>query len=207
MVRRTVALVHTTPGRTRLRLRWLRRSPEQAAALADHLSALPGMEEVVVRTFTGSVLCTHDPAQLLPERLLEEARRFSGEGVVVLGPGEAEPPDEEELLRAAAHGSNVARAFARFFKAVNLDVVRTFEGRVDLGTLASLFLLGAGTAEVVATRRLPMPPWFNLGWWAFRTFIVADKASIDSVHVLAGQPPEPTGAEAGASPEPHGPHH
>ncbi|MGD9765792.1 MAG: hypothetical protein AB7V27_19020 [Candidatus Binatia bacterium] len=52
------------------------------------------------------------------------------------------------------------------------DIWRATGGNFDLGTLAGLAFLGAGAVEVGVTRKLPMPPWFNLAWWAFRTLVI-----------------------------------
>jgi hypothetical protein len=184
-----IYLVHSSPGRTRLRLPWLRRDPTQATPLAEGLQQVSGMEEVELRPYTGSILCIHDPHVLSLEALLEAVKRLTRVERVVR-PGE-EPPeeDEEELLRALSKGSNVARAASRFFQGVNLGVLRASEGHVDLGTLATFGFMTAGVVEVVASGKLPFPPWFNLAWWAFRTFTSTEKAAIASTRGPPGEKP------------------
>lgn len=176
---RFIYLVHTSPGRTRLRLPWLRREAAQATPLADGLQQVRGMEEVEVRPYTGSLLCIHDPQVLSIESLLEEVKRLTRVERLAR-PGEEPPEEEEELLRALSRGSSVARAASRFFKEINVDVLRATEGRVDLGTLAAFGFMAAGAVEVVISGKLPFPPWFNLGWWAFRTFTSTEKVAIGS---------------------------
>jgi hypothetical protein len=44
------------------------------------------------------------------------------------------------------------------------------DGRLDLGILAAMGFLAVGATEIIVTRKLPAPPWFNLAWWAVRTF-------------------------------------
>jgi hypothetical protein len=58
------------------------------------------------------------------------------------------------------------------FRDLNRSVLLATEGRLDLGALAGLGFLSLGAAEIAATRALPAPPWFNLAWWAFRTFTI-----------------------------------
>ncbi|MBN1205417.1 MAG: hypothetical protein JXB05_10885 [Myxococcaceae bacterium] len=193
-----IYLIHSSPGRTRLRLPWLRRDATQATPLAEGLQQVRGMEEVELRPYTGSVLCMHDPHVLGVEALLEEVKRLTRVARVVR-PGEEPPEEEEELLRALSGGSGVARAASRFFKGLNVDVLRATEGHVDLGTLATLGFMTAGAVEVVITGKLPFPQWFNLGWWAFRTFTSTEKAAIDSTRSPLRQP---DGERSGPTPVP-----
>jgi hypothetical protein len=192
---RVIYLVHTSHGRTRLRLPCLRRDANLATPLAEGLQQVRGVEEVEVRPFTGSVLCVHDPYELSVDALLEEVRRLSGITTVVR-PGEETPEEETELLRALEEGSGIARAASQFFKGVNVDVLRASEGRADLGTLAALGFAVAGAAEVVRTRKLPFPPWFNLAWWAFRTFATVETTAISHTE----SPVRPNGHEASTEP-------
>jgi copper chaperone CopZ len=180
--RRTIQVVHRLPGRLRLRLPWLHDHREQASPLAERLSELPGMAEVEVRPYTGSVLCAYDDERLDEERILAAVCETSGcQRVCLPGqPGPALTAEENEQLRSAlAEGSHVARAAARFFKEVNMDVVRASEGRIDLGTIASLFFASAGLVEVGVSKKLPLPPWFQLAWWAFRTFTTVERPAIE----------------------------
>ena len=42
------------------------------------------------------------------------------------------------------------------------------------------FDLGAGAADVIASGKLPLPPWFNLAWWGFRTFMTTEQPEIQA---------------------------
>lgn len=195
---RVIYLVHASHGRTRLRLPWLRRDATLATPLAEGLQRMEGLEEVEVRPFTGSVLCVHDPYELSVDALLEEVRRLTGITTVVR-PGE-EPPEEEEaeLLQALSEGSNVARAATEFFKGVNVDVLRATEGRADLGTLTTLGFMVAGAVDVAVTGKLPFPPWFNLAWWAFRTFATVEEKVISHTESPVRQNSHGPSTERGA---------
>jgi hypothetical protein len=171
---RVVRLVHTLPGRTRLRCLWLHRAPREAAPLADALAVLPGMREVRVRPYTGGVLCLHDPARLDAAAVVARVREHT-QPDLVLGPHDVEP-----LPPPPAEPSSVARAAAAFFRELNQDILRATGGRTDLGTLATLGFMGAGALEVALRREIPIPPWFNLAWWGFRTFMTLEGGAIDS---------------------------
>jgi len=175
---RIIRLVHTVPGRTRLRLQWLRSADGEAAALADHLSRLAGMTEVAIRPWTGSVLCQYDADRLDADRIVAAVQRHSGVKVVAR-PGEETPEERAEYLRILrAEDRSLARAMTESFRSVDDSVLAATEGRLDLGILASLGFLAAGALEIATTRRLPAPPWFNLGWWAFRTFTMFEGATV-----------------------------
>ena len=181
---RIIQIVHVSDGRIRLRLAWLHHAPDDATTLADALAALPGMVEVSVRPRTGSVLCAYDPDLLDAERIVTTVRRHT-RVAAVLRPGEQLP--EPPRGRAVPTGSSVARAMAASFSAIDRDVLAATDGRLDLGTLTGLGFLAAGAAEIAATRTLPAPPWFNLAWWALRTFTLFD-------HSAPEPPPEQTRA-------------
>ncbi len=182
MTPRYLQVENTQPGRTRLRLPWLRHHPEEANPLADALSSHPAVEEVRVRPYTGSVLVLHDPELLGLEALLDRIRRHTGE-VPVVRAGERPPMDMRALEHALSEGSSVSREAVRCVRGVNLDLLRATDGRVDLGLLMSMGFIALGVGEVAASGKLPLPPWFSLSWWAFRTFLSTEKAAMHSLEL------------------------
>src|SRR5262249_10587913 len=104
-------------------------------------------------------------------RLLAAIREATGVEIIVR-PGEPLPPQAARArrLESVQEISRIERAAATFFHDVNMDVLEATEGRIDLGTLASVTFAAAGAAEVAVQQKLPLPPWFQLAWWAFRTF-------------------------------------
>ena len=169
--RRYIAIVHVLPGRTRLRSPLLRRDEPSCERVADHLAARPGTREVIVKPYTGSVLITH-ARDVTATALADEAARVLG-GATVLAPGES-PPMPEHVPPFSA----VARKLAQAVQEIDADIRRKTDGAVDLGTLATLGFFGAGAAEVAASGKLPLPPWFNLAWWGFSTFVTTEQAEI-----------------------------
>lgn len=158
---RTLERVHCIPGRLRLRLPWLADFPAEAEPLADHLAALAGVERVEIRARTGSVLCHFDEALIDAATVVAAVGDRSG-----AREGAGESPPRPRRRRPGSLG----RALTRSAVEIDGDLLEASGGRVDLGTLAALAFLAIGAVEIVATRKLPVPPWFNLAWWAFRTF-------------------------------------
>jgi copper chaperone CopZ len=183
---RIIRLAHSLPGRTRLRLPWLRESRALATELADQLADLDGMTEVSVSMRSGSVLCLYDPSRLTEERIVTAVRRHT-KVAIVLRPGER---DRAEALRGVAEvratGSRLGEAMTAAVKGIDADVRAATDGLLDLGALAGFGFLAAGAAEVATSKTLPAPPWFNLAWWAFRTFTMFESPSSE---------PTPPGAD------------
>ncbi len=167
---RIIQLVHQCPGRVRLRLPWLRDDADRAEAIAEVVAGLDPSVRVEVRPWTGSVLCTYDPERLDADRVLDAVRRHTRIAAVVRG-RERNPQADAEYARAREAGvGTVTRSVAHGMRELNRDVLRATEGRLDLGSVAGLGFLTAGAAEIATLRSFPAPPWFNLAWWAFRTF-------------------------------------
>ena len=159
-----LTIAHAVPGRTRLRVHPTPLEVDTAEAIATRLAAQPGVADVEVNRLTGSVRCHH--REDLPASDLLDVVQAALPGAVALGPGQAPPPAEPPEGRSA-----VARSVAQAFRAVNQQVLTATNGSLDLGTIAALGFAGTGAVEVMVKGNLPAPPWFNLAWWAFRTFI------------------------------------
>lgn len=162
-----LVIAHHLPERTRLRSPVLRKTPAACTRLADALAAVPGVREVRIRPYTGSALILHDPGIALDA--LTEVASGALDGARVLAHGEAPP-----LSAAVPAFSTLRQKLAALARELDRDIRRSSDGSVDLGTLATLGLVSAGAAGVAATGELPMPPWFNLAWWAYRTFMTTN---------------------------------
>jgi hypothetical protein len=159
-----VRIAHAIPGRSRLRIHPAPLDTATAEAVAGRLAAEPGIIDVEVNRLTGSVRCRHHDRLGAPGLL--EAVLSALPGSAALCPGQAPPPPAHLPSRSA-----VARAVAQAFSGVNKEVLAATNGSLDLGTIAALGFAGTGAIEVAVKGNLPAPPWFNLAWWAFRTFI------------------------------------
>jgi hypothetical protein len=171
--RQALQIAHSSPGRLRVRLPALRADRAAAETVADTLADLDGVIDVAVRPRTGSVLCRYDPRRMDEHRLLAALHRQTRAAL-------ARRPDESPpaATRRRGHaGSSIGRELGTLFRTLDSDIADATGGRLDLGTLASLGLLGAGATEIAVTRTIPAPPWFSLAWWAFRTFAMFEHSS------------------------------
>lgn len=171
-----------------MRVPMLRGKAELVEPLADKIATLDGVEQVQIRPFTGSVLCTFDPWKVTTENILFAIKEQFGE-LQVIRPGEHSEFENQALVEEAIdQGSGMARALAGMVKGMNLEMLRATGGTIDLGTLATAGFMVAGAAEIVRTGKIPMPPWFNLGWWAFRTFSTLEKTAIQQTEAWNPEP-------------------
>lgn len=171
---RLVYRVHDSPGRLRLRLIWLHDRPGEADPIADAIAEAPGVREVRVRPYTGSVLVLYDPARTDVDRLSDAVCRAAGVDRLTI-PGEETAHELDEMIHHAhEQGSDLARAAAAFWKGMHFDVLRATGGRVSLGTLASFTMLGAAAFRVASQGRIDLPAWHQLLWWGLRSFTVAE---------------------------------
>ncbi|HWU89256.1 MAG TPA: hypothetical protein VN253_18445 [Kofleriaceae bacterium] len=181
---RYLQIAHALPGRTRLRCPALRAERAHAGRVADALAAMPGVREVKVRPFTGSILVDHD-ASITGAALVDVAQRVLACDRV-LAHGERPP-----VQGAVPKLSKIAKLAAAAFREADRDVLRASEGSLDLGTLTTLAFLGAGAAQLAFDREMDLPPWFNLAWWGYRTFMTNEQAEIRSLDEPGENPPGP----------------
>jgi hypothetical protein len=171
---RYLQLVHTVPGRTRLRCPSLRKEPSLVTRVADELAAVAGVHEVKVRPFTGSILVFHD-RDLSSSTLTDVAQRVLACDLVLAR--HERPPVDGGVPELA----KIARLAASAFRDIDRDMLRASQGSLDLGTLATLGFFGAGALQLAYERELEMPPWFNLAWWGYRTFMTNEQDEISSI--------------------------
>src|SRR5262249_7571598 len=152
------------------RLSWLHAgrhsNQDEVTRLADELARIDGMKEVVIRAYTGSVLCLHDPGRLDPDTLAASLLRLSSADRL-LTPGEI-TREQPAWPPARGDSGTVARKVMRLFRDLDHRVLAATEGRVDLGTVATMGFFAAGAIGVAVRGRIAGPPWFNLAWWGIR---------------------------------------
>ncbi|HEY5925686.1 MAG TPA: hypothetical protein VIV11_28565 [Kofleriaceae bacterium] len=164
---RWLMIAHHLPVRTRFRIPGLRHDPAGCEQVADRLAAVPGVREIKVRPYTGSVLIEHEPSVAISS--LVDVMRDTLAIDRILAEGEKPPLDPD-----VPPFSTLAQKVVTAVRELDRDIRRGSDGTVDLGMLATLGLLGAGATEIAITGRLPVPPWFNLAWWGFRTFMTTE---------------------------------
>jgi hypothetical protein len=167
------------------------RRSDELDALADALARLPGVGEVRLSPYTGSVLCRYDPERLKVASIGGELARLSGAELVEDRPSSPKPaPPSDE------GPGEVARQVARVFKDLDDDVLFATGGKLDMGTLATLGFLAAGVVSVARRGELTSPPWFNLAWWGLRTFMLFEADAVQSPGHPADDPGDLGGGDA-----------
>jgi hypothetical protein len=167
-------VAHRLPGRVRVRIPALRRRADDVERVARHAADLSGVLEVEGHPFTASLVVRFDPARVAEERVVAALRQAAGVGAV-LQPGEPRPAPPP---RASEPASAAGRATVEAFRALDDELIRISGGGMDLGTLVTLGFFGAGALEVAVTGKIPAPPWFQLAWWGFRTFMTVEAAAV-----------------------------
>ena len=174
-------VVHELVGRTRLRVPAELLTAERAERLADALTAVAGVAKVEINIRTGGVLVSHAPSLLaadLSARAGATLASLHAEGVPL-------PPADGKGM------TGIARELHRLFVDADRDLRKATEGMLDLGTATTLTMLTAGAVEIAVTQKLPVPPWFNLAWWSFRTFMTTIEVKAVAAHeVRPAEPPK-----------------
>ncbi|AGP35630.1 HMA2 domain-containing protein [Sorangium cellulosum] len=182
-----VLVAHVLERRVRLRAPALAGHRRACERVAEQLAADPGCEAVTVRPVTGSVIVERLKGGLDAERLRARLAELVGEardddGRLIVAPRPEGHPGPTRVARAVAHA----------VAGINADVREAMDYRADLGTLLPVFFAAAGIAEVGATRRLPVPAWFNLLWWSLRWFVTFNPAAVaEELRAAAGGAPSP----------------
>jgi hypothetical protein len=165
-------------GRTRLRLPWLRKSSDEARALADHLKTLPGLMRVEVRPYTGSVLFEYDPEVLDARVILAHVKDVTGVSIVVPR-GEGHPNDHQRARAAHVHGSPLARAISQFFKDLDADILTLTDGDLGLTDAIVLSLAISGFTQMIRTGHIQTPPWYGLAWRAVQVYSAFERPALE----------------------------
>jgi hypothetical protein len=171
MIDRSVEILHAIPGRVRLRVAGLKRDPALAREIEGRFSADPAIQHVEASPVTGSVLIRFDPAAGPP---VEFVRRLVPEHIA------AEWEVATLPTPAPARDVTPARGIADFFRVLNRRVgART--GGLDLTVLLPLALFALGVRGLLGSERkkLAVPTWYDLLWFAFGTFLMLNRSAIE----------------------------
>ena len=167
-----IRLVHTLPGRVRLKASHLKGNPALAQQVHEKIRRLPGVQEVRVNPLTGSILIRLDRAKLREPEPLAPVIQALGElfpeiaalnlaGEAAFGPG---------YTPAAGLAGSVGALNAR---------IANFTGGLDLRLLLPLTLLFLGLRRLVTARETPTPAWYDFLWFGFSTFLMLNRGLLD----------------------------
>jgi hypothetical protein len=178
---RLIYRVHQSPGRLRLRASWLHDRPDEATALADALADLDGVAGVRVRAFTGSVLLLFDPARTDEARLTAAVVAATGVPRVSVAGEETRDEIRSIIQDSTEQGSELSRVAVRVIERLHVDFLRLTGGRVSLGAMLAVGMWTGAAVRVAAAGRLELPPWHQLLWLGFRSFVELEQRAIKQV--------------------------
>ena len=151
----TLRVVHSVPGRVRLRL-----GPETSEPNVDDFLQIDGVEEVSLNRVTRSVLMVYDDKVPLES--------------VLSGIEEKMPPIEivrEELQARGATGEDLlGQAIVRTAVKLNGSVNAGTKGVASAASLFPLSLIAVGFVQIIMADEGVMPPGWALVWWGFNIF-------------------------------------
>jgi hypothetical protein len=163
---RNASIVHTIPGRMRIRIPSARADNKFLDQARAALRALPHVVEVSSNPLTGSLLVTYPPAL---------QREF--EGALTMGNGSplpfdlkpADPPRSRRRKRRKKRDSELSRAVTDFFTEIDDAIKESTDNVLDLKTLLPLTLAALGITYVRGGKGTPV--WLTLMLFAFSSFI------------------------------------
>jgi hypothetical protein len=170
---------HDSPGRLRFRLSWLHDGPADGEPIAEALAAVPGVREVRVRAYTGSVLLLYDPARIDADRLTRALLAATGVEHITQ-PGEETLEDLHAWIAESVHeGSALTQALAEAGRGLHKDFLRLTDGHASVGSATTVLFWLAAAGRIAASGRLDLPAWHELVYWGFRTFGTLEGEAIE----------------------------
>jgi Heavy metal associated domain 2 len=168
-----IKLVHSIPGRVRVKIAQLRDNPEFAREIYQGLSGVRGIRRIKANPLTGSLLVLYDPEEMTA---LESLFALS-EVVTPLFPG-LDMAQIEEWLSQSGNGSGATAAqtsgIPPALGAPNAHVGKA-TGGIDLKLLLLVSLFVFGIRGLFVARQVPFPAWYDLWWFSFRTFFMLNR--------------------------------
>jgi hypothetical protein len=174
MLPEEIKVVHSLPGRCRLKIPVIKNNKHLASRLVRELVSVPGISRITANVHTASVLVTYEAGRIVP-------RDFAGEfyrAFQSVFPGGE--PDEKAVERLSPfftpsasqpQGSTImAQIISEECTVVNEGIRKVMGGYADLGLFVPLALALLGIWRLKQYQRVPLPPWWTLFWYSFGTF-------------------------------------
>jgi hypothetical protein len=153
-----VQVVHTSPGRLRLRVPRAALENGALGRVEQALTAVAGVQQVRPNALASSLVVRFDDGVVGPATLLDTLARA---GLTVDESAPASP--------SAAERSRMGLSIESFFGTADSRVAGLTGGTADLRTLVPLGFGVLALREVLGGR-VGMAPWYTLAWWAFDSF-------------------------------------
>jgi hypothetical protein len=144
-------LSHQTPGRLRLKIPSKKGDELFFQSLKDQLSDLSGVERIEANPITGSILLIHS---IDTEKI---ARYALDHGLF-------------EIKWGSANATYFHREVSKAFNILDKQAKSLTAGEINLGALASLALIAAGTYQIFKGNFAAIP-WYTAYWYGLNLFL------------------------------------
>ncbi len=144
-------LRHQSPGRLRLQVPSQKGNGFFFQSVMGSLSNLPGVERIEINPVTGSILLIHSTDA---ERIAQYARE---NGLF-------------EIRSDRTHVSSFHQAAAKAFHTLDGQARALTGGGINLGALASIALIGAGTYQILRGNFAAIP-WYTAFWYGLNLIL------------------------------------
>jgi hypothetical protein len=166
-------VAHQVPGRVRMKIPSAKGNPELLEEMKQTLSAIPGIEEVIINPATGSLVLHYDT---------DQHDEFHGHLVHHTG-GQHQPPPSNEIDALAskiqqeaeflAENSHAARVVVDFFKQVDAGIKTGSNNTIDLKIVLAVGIASITILEVGANAATPV--WVTLAMFGLNHLIEANR--------------------------------
>ena len=187
-MRHAAHVAHHSPGRLRIRIPAAKGNAAALEAIRSSLSAMAGVDEVVVNKLIGTITIHYDPRHHAAFQKDLAGVNSQQEVVTVEPPKLEELEDMGEMLEHEAaflaEHSHSAKALVDWMNALDRAIKRATDNAVDFRVIAPLILAVGALLELGVESSTPV--WLTLGLFSFNHFI--------SLH---SPPPKKDGANSG----------
>jgi hypothetical protein len=172
-----IKVVHTMPGRIRVKISRLKDNPALGREIQERLSGVQGIQEVMVNPVTASVLVLYDATEMDSfDSLISLAGTFAP-----LFP-ELNMSELQAWFDSSGDDCNgqpsMAARLSTFFGAVNHEVGKS-TGGLDLKLLLPLTLFFFGIRGLLVAEKVTFPAWYDLLWFGFGTFFMLNPRRVE----------------------------
>ena len=161
-------VVHAIPGRVRLRIVGLKDGPELVCHVKSRLGSLERLRSFEVKPRSDSVVIYYEPTA---QAAFTASLRTLFPNVNDLSSRSQHQAEQKKSDRRPDLAGEIADLFSQGNEGVEKAM-----GGIDLKLLVPIALLVFSLLGVVAgavrQRKLPLPTWYDLLWFAFNTFVI-----------------------------------
>jgi hypothetical protein len=167
-----IAVVHTIPGRLRLRVEKVKGDPAFARKVQNTLSRVPGIKQVEAKPLTGSVLIQYELDKILTEEAAMALTDRLSQLFPEIDPGGLVQGIESLMEHLATGGApHPTVSLKQSLTAINTRLAG-LTGGFDLALLVPSTLLLLSLRSLLTTEHRPFPSWYDYLWFAFSTFFM-----------------------------------